>query len=164
VNMAIGQGDLLVTPLQLAVLYAAIANGGTLYKPHIAKKILSPSGRVVHRFEPEKKAHLPVSRRIIRFIQKNLRGVVSRGTAWAAFKNFPIPVAGKTGTAEVKGKDDFAWFVGYAPANKPRYVVVVLVEQGGHGGSIAAPAVRKILADIFQISEKTPLSVRDLSR
>jgi penicillin-binding protein 2 len=162
--MAIGQGDLLVTPLQLAVLYAAIANGGTLYKPHIAKKILSPSGRVVHRFKPEVRARLPVSDKIIKFIQRNLRGVVSRGTARSAFRGFPIPVAGKTGTAEVKGKDDFAWFVGYAPANKPRYVVVVLVEQGGHGGSTAAPAVRKILADIFQISEKAPASVRDLSR
>ncbi|MBI4744926.1 MAG: penicillin-binding protein 2 [Actinobacteria bacterium] len=151
VNMAIGQGDLLVTPLQLTNAYAAIANGGTLFKPKIAKNVLSFEGQVSYQFKPEEIKKLPLNSATLKVMQDDLEKVTKEGTATNAFVDFPIPVAGKTGTAQVKGKDDFAWFVGYAPANKPEYAVLVMVEQGGHGASVAAPAVRQIIGTIYNV-------------
>ncbi len=77
--------------------------------------------------------------------------VITNGTGAGAFRDFPIDVAGKTGTGQVAGKDDYALFVGYAPAEKPKYCVVVVIEQGGHGGSIAGPAARDIFASLFKV-------------
>ncbi len=164
VNMAIGQGDLLVTPLQMANAYAAIANSGTLYKPHVAKALLIPDGRVSYEFKPQELGKLELPPGIIGATQIALKRVVSQGTASGAFAGFPVPVAGKTGTAQVFGKDDFAWFACYAPADNPQYVVVVLVEQGGHGGSTAAPAARRILSHIFNVPLPEPVDVIDVSR
>ncbi|MDI6717316.1 MAG: penicillin-binding protein 2 [Actinomycetota bacterium] len=166
INMAIGQGDLLVTPLQLASFYAAIANGGTIYRPHLGKAMISWDGKVRRDFKPkpEDKRELPISKDIIRFTQLALEKVTTEGTAKGAFYGFPVSVAGKTGTAQVKKKDDYAWFVGYAPADNPKYLAVVMVEQGGHGGTIAAPAVRKILAAALGIDDKGTGYVYDPSR
>lgn len=163
VNLSIGQGDLLVTPLQIGAAYSAIANGGTLYRPQMVKSILSYNGKVAYSFEPTVTAKLNVTPEILHMIQSNLRGVVTGGTARDAFSGFPVAVAGKTGTAEVKGKDDYAWFACYAPANDPKYVVVVVVEQGGHGGSTAAPAARKILSYLYGLPLLVPAPV-DVSR
>ncbi|HDP69456.1 MAG TPA: penicillin-binding protein 2 [Actinobacteria bacterium] len=164
VNLAIGQGDLLTSPLQIVNLYGTIANGGTLWKPHLVKRVLTAEGEQIHLFKKEKIRDVAISKNTIKRLQKELRRVVTDGTAERAFSGFPIDVAGKTGTAEVKGKDDFAWFACYAPANNPRYVIVVMVEQGGHGGSIAAPAARRILAAAFGFPQTGPMSVVDNSR
>ena len=150
INMSIGQGDLLVSPLQLANAYGAIANGGTLYRPKIVKRIKSSKGKTIKKIKSKinKKIHIKGS--YLTAIKDGLKNVVrGEGTAAGAFAGFNIPVAGKTGTAEVKGKQDTALFVGYAPINNPRYVVVIIIEEGGHGGSVAAPAAREIFAELF---------------
>ncbi|MDI6816755.1 MAG: penicillin-binding protein 2 [Actinomycetota bacterium] len=166
VNMAIGQGDVLATPLQLATFYGAIANGGMVYRPHIGKAMISWDGNVKREFKPktEDKKRLPVSKETIAYTQASLEKVTERGTGTGAFNGFPVKVAGKTGTSEVRGKDDFAWFVCYAPVDEPKFVVVVLVEQGGHGGSTAAPAARKILAAAFGLNDQGAGYVYDPSR
>jgi penicillin-binding protein 2 len=167
VNIAIGQGDLLASPLQIASFYGAIANGGIIYRPHLGKAMISWDGNVKREFklEPKDKRKLPVSASVIKFTQDALEKVTQPGgTAAGAFSGFDERVAGKTGTAQVRGKDDFAWFVGYAPVEEPRFVVVVMVEQGGHGGSIAAPAARKILAAALGFADNGVGVVKDLSR
>lgn len=163
VNMAIGQGDTLLTPLQLAYLYTAFANGGTFYRPYIVKEVIGTDGRVAYRAQPKKAGQLPLSTWQLTVIRRGLRRVVSEGTAAGAFANFKTPVAGKTGTSEVAGKDDYAFFVGFAPYDNPQFLVAVVVEQGGHGGSTAAPAARYILAKIFNESVPTG-AVKDFSR
>ncbi|MBS3908830.1 MAG: penicillin-binding protein 2 [Actinobacteria bacterium] len=166
VNMAIGQGDVLATPLQVATFYGAIANGGMVYRPHIGKAMISWDGNVKREFKPkpEDKKRLPVSKDTITYTQSSLEKVIEQGTGAGAFNGFPIKVAGKTGTSEVRGKDDFAWFVCYAPVDEPKFVVVVLVEQGGGGGSTAAPAARKILAAAFGLNDRGAGYVYDPSR
>jgi penicillin-binding protein 2 len=152
INQSIGQGFMLVTPLQLATGYSAIANGGTLYTPHVAWKVVSPDGKIVQVIQPKATGKLPISRRQVTFLRTALTGVPVSGTASAAFAGFPlsqIPVAGKTGTADIAGKQPFSWFAAMAPANHPRYVVVCMVEQGGHGATTAAPIVRRIFEGLF---------------
>ena len=145
-NFAIGQGDTTVTPLQMARVYAAIANGGTLVTPRVAAGFAAPGGRLEPLAPPATtRVQLPAG--TFGFLHDALRGVVDEGTAKEAFRGFPLrqwPVAGKTGTAEVFGKQDTSWFVSYAPANAPRYAVAVVVAQGGTGATTAAPAAREI--------------------
>jgi penicillin-binding protein 2 len=145
-NFSIGQGDLAVTPLQMARLYAAVGNGGTLWRPQLARALVTPAG-ARQELAPERAGTVTIPAATTRLLQGALRGVVDRGSAYAAFRGFPLdtwPVAGKTGTAEVFGARDTAWFVSYAPADRPRYAVAVVVSQGGLGGSTAAPAARRI--------------------
>lgn len=163
VNLAIGQGDMLATPLQVALSYAALVNGGKLYSPQIIKEIRRYDGVVVRKFTPSLVRKIPLRTSWLGIIKSYLRRVTTEGTAKGAFKNFPISVAGKTGTAQVYGKEDFAWFVALAPADNPKYVVVVLVEEGGHGGEIAAPAARRILSYLFDLPMVLP-ETRDVSR
>jgi penicillin-binding protein 2 len=166
VNMAVGQGDILVTPLQLANVYAAIANGGPYYRPHVGKEILSWQGETLETVEPEKigditdpgdSSGVHVDPGKLEVVRSALTGVVwGRGTAAGAFYGFPlqaVPVAGKTGTAEVAGKQPCAWFACYAPADDPQYVVVVMIEEGGHGGLVAAPVARRILEYIYGLPQ-----------
>jgi penicillin-binding protein 2 len=167
INMSIGQGDLLVTPIQMAVAYSALANGGTLYRPQIALRVQKPDGAPVRRFEGQVVGHVPVTRATLTAIGNALRGVVSSpsGTATSAFAGFPlssIPVAGKTGTAEVHGRQPHSWFAAFAPADDPQFVVVAVVEEGGHGSQVAAPIVRRVLEGLldlepeaFQISDQS---------
>lgn len=149
VNMSIGQGDMLATPLQVLVSYAGIANDGEAMQPHLLRKVLGGDGTTVLAGEKKVAFEPEISQKNFNTMQEALRNVVTDGTAQSVFRGFSVDVAGKTGTAQVAGKDDFAWFVGYAPANNPKYAVVVLVEQGGHGGSIAGPAARQIFASLF---------------
>ena len=149
VNMAIGQGDMLATPLQIAASYGGIANGGKVMRPHILKRVLGSDGKSVLDQKREVAFKPDVSNGDLKIMDSALRGVTTVGTAKSVFVGFDVPVAGKTGTAQVAGKDDYAWFVGYAPADDPKYVVAVLVEQGGHGGSVAGPAARQILASLL---------------
>ncbi len=155
VNMAIGQGDILATPLQMAYLYGGLANGGKFMKPHIMKSLEDENGKVVKQAVPETVAELQLDPQMASFVTQALCGVVQgQGTAAATFEGFPvqqIPVAGKTGTSEIAGKQPTAWFVGFAPANDPKYVVCVSIEQGGHGGEVAAPVARRILEGLFNI-------------
>lgn len=164
VNMTIGQGDLLATPLQVARLYAAIANGGKFYKPKLISKVCSPEGKIIKTFKPEVEKVVDLSPSLSRFLLSSLRDVVTEGTAKSSFYGFSLPVSGKTGTAQVQGKDDYAWFVGLGPANDPQYVVCVLVEQGGHGGSVAAPAVRYIFSHLLGAGESSLVVGSDISR
>lgn len=149
VNIAIGQGDLLVTPLQVAGTYGAIANGGKVLKPHVMKQVLGGDGKPVLTAKTEVVFAPKLKKQNLAIMQSALRGVITDGTGTSAFRGFDVSAAGKSGTAEVDGKDDMAWFVGYAPADKPRYVVACVVEQGGHGGSVAGPAVRQVLAQLL---------------
>ncbi|MDY6796483.1 MAG: penicillin-binding protein 2 [Actinomycetota bacterium] len=164
VNMAVGQGDILVTPLQLANAYAAIANGGPFYQPHVGKKVLTWQGETVEEIEPieigdvtdtESESGVHADADILGVVRNALTGVVwGSGTAAGAFNGFPLeqyPVAGKTGTAEVANKQPCAWFACYAPAYDPQYMVVVMIEEGGHGGTVAAPVARRILEHIFEL-------------
>jgi penicillin-binding protein 2 len=145
---AIGQGDVLVTPLQLTMAYAALANGGTVLEPRLAKGFLSADGRTYSVQKPVVKGRLPVSQGVLDYIRSALTGVPQQGgTAHSAFAGFPlgqVPVAGKTGTADVLGKSPTSWFASFAPANKPRYAVVVMVTEAGTGGTTAAPVARRI--------------------
>ncbi|MGH2724910.1 MAG: penicillin-binding protein 2 [Actinomycetota bacterium] len=156
INMSIGQGDLLVTPLQLAMAYGAIANGGTLYRPQVGMKIVSPDGDLVKRIPKRVIGRVPASPQALDFLLQSLTGVVQgEGTAAGAFAGFPLdryPVAGKTGTSEViiDGRDaNHSWFAAIAPADDPQYVVMAMVEQGGHGSEVAAPIVRRVLEGLF---------------
>jgi len=144
-NLSIGQGEILVTPLQIASFMAAVANGGTIYRPHIVKEIRSVGGKVMIK-TPEIAGHLPISDSHLKSIRKSLRAVVhsAEGTGrQASVKD--VEVAGKTGTAQNPHGEDHAWFVGFAPIDNPQMVVVVLVEHGGHGGTTAAPLARRII-------------------
>jgi penicillin-binding protein 2 len=154
---AIGQGYDLVTPLQLANAYVALANGGTLYSPRVGEALISPGGKVVQRINPPVIRHLPVSSSTLAYIRNALAGVVTQGTAAGAFGGFPLSkvcVAGKTGTAQIMGKNATSVFASFAPCQDPRYVVVVMLPDSGYGADAAAPAVRQIWDGIYGLEGK----------
>jgi penicillin-binding protein 2 len=156
VNMGIGQGYVLVTPLQIAQMMAAVRNGGTLYRPQLVHHIAPPGGAPTYQFEPIVNGQLPVGPEQLALLQEGLRSVTTLpgGTARHRFLNLGIPVAGKTGTAENPGASGapHAWFAGYTEANrpdKPDIVIVVLVENTGEGSEFAAPIFRRIVEIYF---------------
>jgi penicillin-binding protein 2 len=158
VNFSIGQGDTVISPLKLAQMYAAIANGGTILKPTIAKAIVKTDGTIIKEFKPEKLGVIPADKETIKFLQGSLREVVVSGTGAGAFNSFPVPVSGKTGTAQVFGRNsngsakaDTSWFASYGPTNKPRFVVVMMVSQGGFGASVSGVGSRKIYETLFGV-------------
>jgi penicillin-binding protein 2 len=154
VNMGIGQGYVLVTPLQVAQMMGAVRNGGTLYRPQVVQRIAPPGGEPAYAFQPIVNGRLPVTPEQLAVIQEGLRGVVSlpRGTARHVFPTFEIPVAGKTGTAEDPASGaPHAWFAGYTEANRPDQpdiVIVVVIENIGEGSEFAAPIFRRI-AEVY---------------
>ena len=152
--LAIGQGNLEATPLQAAVVYAAIANGGNLVTPHLGAKIVNAQGQLVRRLPYTQPRSLGISQQTIGVVQNalHLAATTPLGTSYPVFGHYPVQVAGKTGTAQVYGQSDYAWYCSYAPANDPKYVVVVMIQQGGHGGVSAAPAARMIYDSLFHIS------------
>ena len=155
-NFAIGQGDTTTTPLQMARVYAAVANGGTLVTPHIGRAVMTPSGQLVRRIEPEPAGRVPVSKATLTWLQDALRGVTEVGTGYGPFfrAGFPlgqVPVASKTGTGEVYGKQTTSWFASYAPADKPQYAVVMMVSQGGTGSGVSGPSVAELYKRLFGI-------------
>ena len=150
VNLAIGQGYLLVTPLQVARMMAAVANGGTLYRPYVVERIGSAGdGEPEQVTQPQAVGTLPISPEHLAAIQEALLGVTTKsiGTAPHRFVGLGIPVAGKTGTAEVGGPDTrpHSWFAAYAPADSPEIAIVVMVENAGEGSSVAAPLTRQVV-------------------
>ncbi len=159
VNLAIGQGELLVSPLQIATLLAAVGNGGTLYRPQTVEMIASEPGNPEWTFQPVAVAQIPVSAANLGVIQDSLYKVTSasHGTAYMAFQGLEIPVAGKTGTAESGQEKPHAWFAAYAPAQDPEIAIVAVVEHTGEGSTFAAPLVRKVVEAYFGVQlEPTP--------
>lgn len=142
-QVGIGQGSLLVTPLRMAMLASAFANKGIIMKPYIVNKITDTDGSVVKEFRPEEWLTV-TSPQLADGINRMMVEVVNNGTGSAAYLS-GIQVAGKTGTAENSHGDSHAWFIGFAPADNPQFVVAVIVENAGSGGSVAAPIARKIL-------------------
>jgi penicillin-binding protein 2 len=169
-SVAIGQGYNLVTPLQMAVLTAAVANGGVLYRPQILSRVETAGGEVVLKNEKEIAGKLPVGEKTLGIVKKGLWEVVngSRGTARVA-KLKDCEICGKTGTAQIVGrkkneniKDSdrekrhraHAWFVAYAPSENPQIAAAIIVEHGEHGSSAASPIARDLFATYFELEKK----------
>jgi penicillin-binding protein 2 len=167
-NMAIGQGFVLATPLQMVNAFAAIANGGTLYRPFLVKEILDADGNVVKVNEPQVIRKLAVDPQYIALIKEGLRDVIAweAGTAHDQFDVPGVIASGKTGTAEFcdrypqcldregRVKTSHAWFVSYAPSDNPQIVTVVFIYGGGEGSEVAVPVTNKILRHFFNIKDE----------
>jgi penicillin-binding protein 2 len=154
VNLSVGQGDLAANPLQMAVAYAAVANGGRVLKPRLGLRIEDSSGRAIQQLEAPTARKLHIAPEYRSAILDGLRGAANDpgGTSTPVFSGFPITVAGKTGTAEKgAGRADQSWYVALAPYPNPEYVVAVTDEAGGFGADTAAPMARKILAALFDV-------------
>jgi penicillin-binding protein 2 len=154
VQQGIGQGDMLVTPLQVARFTAALANGGTLYRPQIVEAITTTSGQNVFTFSPEQNGSLPVSPETLEAIRTAMRGVVRSkiGTANIPLGDLSIPIYGKTGTAENPLGDSHAWFTGFTQttrADRPDIAVTVIVENAGEGSEVAAPVFRRVIETYY---------------
>jgi penicillin-binding protein 2 len=155
-NASVGQGSTLASPLQMAVAYAALGNGGYVVTPHLGKGIDDSSGEAVQEINLPSRRKLNLNPANIQAILSGLHGAAQEpgGTSYAVFNDFPEAIAGKTGTAEAgAGKEDQSWYVALAPYPNPRYVVAVTVEQGGFGAEAAAPAARQILAKLLKLSK-----------
>lgn len=151
-DAAIGQGFNLATPLQMAMVLSEVANGGTRYRPYLLNRITDSQGRLLKSFEPEKLGELPISRSTMDLIRASLRDVTHEGTASAIFGDFPVAIAGKTGTAENSHGNDHGWFVAYGPYDYPNIVISVIVDQGGFGSMSAVPIGKKILEAAFHLT------------
>ena len=155
VNMSIGQGAVLVTPMQVARFMAAVANGGVLWKPRLVQRVERADRGVLYSDPGQVMGHVELSPVVWAFLRQSLWAVVNEGGTGAAARIPGLDVAGKTGTAQTIANskasrgEDHAWFAAFAPAKSPEVVVVVLVERGGKGGQVAAPLARKILNAIF---------------
>ena len=164
---AVGQGSDLVTPLQLANAYACFANAngtgvGTLWTPHVGESVIDPvTKRVVQTYTPKVRGKINIPLDVYSQIAAGFTGVVSdpKGTAVAPFQGLTVPVAGKTGTAQVPPKGSTSVFASYFPADNPQYAVVALVEEGGHGATTAAPIVRQVIENMNHIPP-TPIPTK----
>jgi len=146
-NFSIGQGDTLTTPLQMAQVFAAVATGGRTFVPQVADAFVDPVTEDVEDLAPEPGRTVPLDPKVGDYLRGSLEAVVTEGTAAGPFADFPLeewPVAGKTGTAEMAAGNDTSWFISYAPAGSPRYVVAVAVTQAGLGSEAAVPIARLI--------------------
>jgi penicillin-binding protein 2 len=150
INYSIGQGDTLVTPIQEAMIYGAVANGGTEYVPSIGKAIISPDGKSVQEIKPKVKSRLPVSQATLKGMDDAFAGVITRGTAAWKFGGWPqnkIPLHGKTGTAEVYGKQTTSWLATYSKD----YTVIMTIAQAGTGSGASGEAVRNIYSALYGV-------------
>jgi penicillin-binding protein 2 len=154
VNLAVGQGDVQVTPLQLARAYAALANGGTLVTPHLGGRIVDVHGRTIRRIQPRPQRHLRISDETRSVILGGMERAAMEpgGTSYPVMGGFPFPVAGKTGTAQREGQQDQSWYGVIAPYRNPQIVVTATVERGGFGVESAAPIARAILERYFHLN------------
>ena len=155
INLSVGQGDLQANPLQMAVAYATIANGGRVLRPRLGLRIEDATGRALQELDAPTARRVKLAPETRDAILEGLHGAASApgGTSTPVFQDFPIPIAGKTGTAEHVGKPDQSWYVALAPYPNPRYVVAVTDEAGGFGADTAAPMTRRILAALFDVKE-----------
>jgi penicillin-binding protein 2 len=154
VNLAVGQGQLAITPLQLAVAYSTLANGGTVVRPHVGRAVLDSSGQIIRQLRYPARRH--VGLHDVGAIRDGLFAGAHSGTSGSVFGSFTIPVAGKTGTAEAPPGSDHSWYASWAPAYSPKLVVVVMIEHGGFGAEAAAPAAKEIYSAYFGV--KAPRS------
>ncbi len=153
IQLAVGQGDVLATPLQMATGYATAGNGGYLVRPHLGLRVDNSLGQVVQDLPvaPRRNVKLSVASRAVMMDGLHAAANEGGGTSADVFSGFPVKIAGKTGTAEVLGKEDQSWYVALAPYPNPRYVVAATVEEGGFGAEAAAPIVRLILAQMYHV-------------
>ncbi len=169
-NAGIGQGNVKTTPLQMASVYAALANGGTLYLPQVVERIETSSGRLVEKFTPRARRRLKIKPENLAAIRKALVGVVNEkdGTAYDV-RLSGITVAGKTGTAQVSRRiksgttiwlGDHAWFAAYAPAEDPKIAVAVIIEHGGRAAKVAAPVAMEIIKSYFRYVEPRTTTIK----
>ncbi|MFF9001398.1 penicillin-binding protein 2 [Streptomyces achromogenes] len=150
INYSIGQGDTLVTPIQEAVIYGAVANGGTMYQPTIGKAVISPDGKTAREIKPKKRGKLPVSQATLKGMDDAFAGVITRGTAAWKFGGWPqdkIPLHAKTGTAEVYGKQTTSWLATYSKD----YTVIMTIAQAGTGSGASGEAVRNIYSALYGV-------------
>ena len=159
VNFSIGQGDTVITPLKLTQMYAALGNGGKILRPSIAKAVVSTDGKIIKKIEAKQLGTLPATPATLKLLEESFRDVVTSGTAAGAFAGFPVAISGKTGTAQVFGRNangslkaDTSWFASYGPTQNPRYAVVMMVSQGGFGASVSGVGVRKIYETLFGVT------------
>jgi penicillin-binding protein 2 len=159
VQLATGQGDLQTNPLQMAIAYAALGNGGTIVTPHVGKEIDDSAGRVLREFDPGPQRHVHIDPSYRADILEGLHDAAQNGggTSFEVFGDFPIAVAGKTGTAQRPPYADQSWYAVLAPYPDPKVVTVVTMEEGGFGAEAAAPAARSILEAYFakQLSQES---------
>jgi len=157
VNLAVGQGDLQATPLQLATAYSTVANGGRVVRPHLGSAVEDGAGRLVQQIRRPPRRKVEFSEANRQAIMDGLRGAASdeNGTSADVFKGFPYPVYGKTGTAERAPNPDQSWYAAYVPHPTRPIMVVTTVERGGFGAETAAPAARLILAEWFHLSDRS---------
>lgn len=164
---AVGQGAVLSTPLQLATAYATLVNGGTFWQPRVVQRVFDPDGQLIEQYEPVAVRNVGITPATTQSLLADMRRVITAGTAAPAFSDMgadAFRVGGKTGTAQMgqecegvgearicKDRDDTAWFAGVAPIDNPRYVVVVVVEEGGSGGRVAAPVARHIMQYLLNL-------------
>jgi penicillin-binding protein 2 len=155
INLSVGQGDLLSNPLQMAVAYSAIANGGKVLRPRLGLRIEDATGRALQQLDAPTARRAKLSDENRQAILEGIFGAANLpgGTSTPVFEGFPVPIAGKTGTAEHTGKADQSWYVALAPYPNPRYVVAVTDEAGGFGADTAAPMARLILAELLSVNE-----------
>ena len=156
INLSVGQGDLQANPLQLAVAYAAVANGGKVLRPRLGQRIENSLGQAEQNLRAPTARQLKIDPANASAIMEGLNGAANGpgGTSTAVFEGFPIPIAGKTGTAEKGlGRADQSWYAALAPYPNPKYAVVVTDEAGGFGADTAAPMARLILAELFNLNE-----------
>ncbi|HMI81956.1 MAG TPA: penicillin-binding transpeptidase domain-containing protein, partial [Solirubrobacterales bacterium] len=151
IQLATGQGDLQTSPLQMAIAYAALGNGGRIVTPHVGLEVEDAAGRVLREFDPgiRRKFHIDPAHRQVILEGLHAAAQEGDGTAAGVFGGFPIPIAGKTGTAERRGHADQSWFAALSPYPNPRIVTIATVEEGGFGAESAAPAVLHILEAIY---------------
>src|SRR5262249_15872576 len=153
INLAVGQGDLQADPLQMAVAYAALANGGKVVRPHIGDQVDSVTGKVLEEIRPAVRRQMDISPTTQETIMNGLTRAAMEpgGTSYPVFGHFPFPIAGKTGTAQRGDQPDQSWYIALAPADNPQIVVAVTLERGGFGVNTAAPVAARILEHYFHL-------------
>ena len=158
INLSVGQGDLQANPLQMAIAYAAIANGGTVVTPHLAETVESVTGEVLQEVEttPKREVEIPPEAQKVIMTGLTRAAMEEGGTSFPVFGNFPMPIAGKTGTAERAPNPDQSWYIAVAPADDPEIVVAVTIERGGFGADAAAPVAARILEKYFELPFTDP--------
>ena len=159
INLSVGQGDLQANPLQMAIAYAALANGGKVLRPHLADQVESVTGEVLEEVRPAPRRQIQISDQTRNTIMDGLTRAAMEdgGTSYGVFGNFPFPVAGKTGTAERGVQPDQAWYVAIAPADNPQIVVAVTLERGGFGADTAAPVAARMIERHFKLPITPPV-------
>ena len=165
VNLSIGQGELLVTPIQIANAYSTLASGGRRYEPSVVAEVRTADGEVVQDFTPRIAADERLEPAALAPIRQGLVDAVQTeaGTAWTAFAEFPwnnYPIAGKTGTAQVTSRADFSLFAAYGPTLVPEYAVAAVLEESGFGGEAAGPAVRRVFEYLADLDDPAPAPLR----